>query len=53
MVGALPRATSFALRFLGEGDRELAYSKGFPETPETIMNTRRPAAKKSGWRGSQ
>jgi len=52
-LDAVPRATNFTLRFLGEGDRQLAYSKGFPETPETIMNTERPASKKSGRRGPQ
>ncbi len=52
-LGALPRATNFTLRFLGKGDQELTYSKGFPETPETIVNKGRPAAKKSGRVGSR
>jgi hypothetical protein len=50
-LDAVPGATNFMLRFLGERDRQLAYSKGFPETPTRIMNTgRRPASKTSGRR---
>ncbi len=52
-LGPSPQATHFTLHFLGEGDQELAYSKGFPETPETIVNKGRPAAKKSGRVGSR
>lgn len=52
-VAALPRATKFTLCFLGQGDRELAYSSGFPETRETIMSKGRADGRKRGGSGSR
>jgi len=51
-LAALPRASSFTLRFLGEGDQSLAYSKGFPN-PDTIINKGRPGARKISPAGSR